>query len=183
MIHYRLLQSLSSLVLLLACSLTVVESFLPASSCWGPTRTSCKDETTQLASQIRENSDVTFSSRRHFWNTFAAVGLSIATTTAPAHAFERADAKFAYSITIPESLKEGSKPVKTHQDEINFVASEIRGYQYGITADPVRINSLKEVGENIRIGKKPYVGQYFLRLESKDETAQHYDSLFYFCSS
>lgn len=50
-----------------------------------------------------------------------------------------------YDITIPSTMKEGSKPVKTHLDEVNFVSEDIKRYQYGITVDPVRIASLKEV--------------------------------------
>lgn len=43
-------------------------------------------------------------------------------------------------------MKEGSKPVKTHLDEVNFVSESVKRYQYGITVDPVRISSLKEFG-------------------------------------
>ena len=50
-----------------------------------------------------------------------------------------------YQISIPSSMNEGSKPVKTHLDEVNFVSESVKRYQYGITVDPVRISSLKEV--------------------------------------
>lgn len=43
-------------------------------------------------------------------------------------------------------MKEDSKPLKTHLDEVNFVSETIKRYQYGITVDPVRITSLKEFG-------------------------------------
>jgi len=119
--------------------------------------------TSHLAGQASEDETVesiSSCSRRKFWNTVTATGFAmIATTTAttlaapPANAFDRTDPKFAYSIQIPESCKEGSKPVKTHQDEINFISGDIRGYQYGITVDPVRINSLKEVGDWKILGK------------------------------
>lgn len=91
-------------------------------------------------------------SRRQFWKTVIASGVSLGTiqhSSAPANAFERTDVKFTYTINVPESMKEGSKPVKTHQDEVNFGSSGIRGYQYGITVDPVRINSLKEVRRSL----------------------------------
>lgn len=50
-----------------------------------------------------------------------------------------------YQISIPSTMNEGSKPVKTHLDEVNFVSESVKRYQYGITVDPVRISSLKEV--------------------------------------
>jgi len=54
--------------------------------------------------------------------------------------------ELTYQIDIPSSMKESSKPVKTHLDEVNFRAENTKGYQYGITVDPVRISSLKEFG-------------------------------------
>jgi len=51
-----------------------------------------------------------------------------------------------YQISIPSSMNEGSKPVKTHLDEVNFASESVKRYQYGITVDPVRIASLKEFG-------------------------------------
>ena len=53
-----------------------------------------------------------------------------------------------YQISIPSTMNEGSKPVKTHLDEVNFVSESVKRYQYGITVDPVRISSLKEVSAN-----------------------------------
>lgn len=53
--------------------------------------------------------------------------------------------ELVYQISIPSTMNEGSKPVKTHLDEINFVSESVKRYQYGITVDPVRISSLKEV--------------------------------------
>jgi len=54
--------------------------------------------------------------------------------------------ELTYQIAIPSSMKESSKPVKTHLDEVNFRSESTKGYQYGITVDPVRISSLKEFG-------------------------------------
>lgn len=54
--------------------------------------------------------------------------------------------RLSYEITIPPSMKESAKPVKTHLDEVNFLSESVKGYQYGVTVDPVRITSLKEVG-------------------------------------
>ena len=59
--------------------------------------------------------------------------------------YKRQTDKFAYSIQLPSEFKESQKPVKTHLDEINFSSESIKGYQFGITIDPVRINGLKEV--------------------------------------
>ena len=58
---------------------------------------------------------------------------------------------FAYSIGIPSDLKRTQKPVKTHLDEINFLSEGVKGYQYGITVDPVRINSLKDVSVSVSL--------------------------------
>jgi hypothetical protein len=55
------------------------------------------------------------------------------------------DKKIAYSISVPVHFQESQKPVKTHLDEVNFVNDNVKGYQFGITVDPVRINSLQEV--------------------------------------
>merc|ERR1712238_42158 len=52
--------------------------------------------------------------------------------------------ELTYQIAIPSSMKESSKPVKTHLDEVNFRSESTKGYQYGITVDPVRISSLKQ---------------------------------------
>jgi hypothetical protein len=75
----------------------------------------------------------------------SVLGVAMAGFTSPANAFDRQTEKFSYSINIPASANQSQKPLKTHQDEINFKSEAMRGYQYGITVDPVRINSLKEV--------------------------------------
>ncbi|CAJ1960350.1 unnamed protein product [Cylindrotheca closterium] len=176
--HSRLLQSVSSLILLLVFSTVGVNSFfLPSKSAHYGSSSSSSSLTVQSSSTTinhhhhhhhhhhhgadpssRDNDDSKLelsasTTRRQFWTTTIASAAGIvlgttgaATTTTPANAFDRTDSKFSYRIQIPDSMKEGSKPVKTHQDEVNFGNSEIRGYQYGITVDPVRINSLKEFG-------------------------------------
>jgi len=60
--------------------------------------------------------------------------------------FVRRGDGFAYTFLPPPGFAEGNKPLKTHLDEINFSKEGVRGYQYGITVDPVRISSLKEFG-------------------------------------
>lgn len=100
--------------------------------------------TTKLAAGVEDPT-----SRRKFLDTVViAAGLATtvsAAVSAPANAFDRKEDKFSYTINIPTTMKQSQKPVKTHQDEINFASEDIKGYQYGITVDPVRINSLKEV--------------------------------------
>ena len=59
--------------------------------------------------------------------------------------YQRNKENLTYQIQLPTNFKETQKPLKTHLDEVNFVNDDIKGYQYGITVDPVRINSLKEV--------------------------------------
>ena len=54
--------------------------------------------------------------------------------------------QFAYMVTPPASFTSSNKPLKTHLDEINF-SGDVRGYQVGVTVDPVRIKSIKEFGD------------------------------------
>ena len=85
----------------------------------------------------------------------ATIGTATA-TTAPALAadvaeesadgvFTRETKQFGYTVKSPSTYKQTAKPVKTHLDEINFISESIKSCQFGITIDPVRINSLKEV--------------------------------------
>ena len=80
----------------------------------------------------------------------------LGTNSVPAYAedtatvFSRQTATYQYQITTPPTFEQSQKPVKTHLDEINFVSSQVKGYQYGITVDPVRIDSLKEVSSTVR---------------------------------
>eukprot|EP00587_Corethron_hystrix_P013495 CAMPEP_0113316038 /NCGR_PEP_ID=MMETSP0010_2-20120614/11459_1 /TAXON_ID=216773 ORGANISM="Corethron hystrix, Strain 308" /NCGR_SAMPLE_ID=MMETSP0010_2 /ASSEMBLY_ACC=CAM_ASM_000155 /LENGTH=191 /DNA_ID=CAMNT_0000172645 /DNA_START=173 /DNA_END=748 /DNA_ORIENTATION=+ /assembly_acc=CAM_ASM_000155 len=62
--------------------------------------------------------------------------------------------KYFYSFVPPASCSLGNKPVQTHLDEINFNSKTIQGYTYGITIDPVRINSLEEFGSPDEVGQK-----------------------------
>lgn len=72
---------------------------------------------------------------------FAEVGEVIT-----AEVFKREGNGFEYSFLPPIEFKSSNKPLKTHLDEINFSLEGVRGYQYGITVDPVRIDSLKQFG-------------------------------------
>jgi hypothetical protein len=60
--------------------------------------------------------------------------------------YRQVTSDYAYSFLPPPNFVTGTKPLKTHLDEINFFSSKVKGYQIGITVDPVRISSLKEVG-------------------------------------
>jgi hypothetical protein len=55
------------------------------------------------------------------------------------------DSSTTITTSSSSSFQESQKPVKTHLDEVNLISNSIKGYQYGITVDPVRINSLTEV--------------------------------------
>ena len=59
--------------------------------------------------------------------------------------FTRIGKGYEYSFQPPSGFKSNNKPLKTHLDEINFSLEGVRGYQYGITVDPVRIESLQQV--------------------------------------
>jgi len=53
------------------------------------------------------------------------------------------DKQFAYSIVLPMEPSPTNKPLQTHLDEVNLPMN-IKGYTYGITVDPIRINSLRD---------------------------------------
>jgi hypothetical protein len=126
---------LSSLALLL-----LPYSSLPVANSWVPFLAVVGRQPTTLAASRRD-----ISSRRTFLDIMVVTGAATVSAAAPANAFDRQEDKFSYSINIPSTMKQSQKPVKTHQDEINFASEDVKGYQYGITVDPVRINSLKEV--------------------------------------
>mmetsp|Transcript_33344 Transcript_33344/g.73537 ORF Transcript_33344/g.73537 Transcript_33344/m.73537 type:complete len:303 (+) Transcript_33344:80-988(+) len=60
--------------------------------------------------------------------------------------FIRQGKGYGYTFTPPPGFSPGKKPVPTHLDEINFNLEGVRGYQFGITVDPVRITALREFG-------------------------------------
>jgi hypothetical protein len=129
----RILSALA-LLLLTYSSLQVANSLVPCLTVVGR-------QPTTLAASSRD-----VSSRRTFLDIMVVSGAAtVFAATAPANAFDRQEDKFSYTINIPSTLKQSQKPVKTHQDESNFASEDVKGYQYGITVDPVRINSLKEV--------------------------------------
>lgn len=69
--------------------------------------------------------------------------------------FTRKTDQFAYEFQPPPNFAEPSqKPLKTHLDEVIIKASDRSGYQFGITVDPVRINSLTEFGTPEEVAAK-----------------------------
>jgi hypothetical protein len=68
-----------------------------------------------------------------------------AAATAMGEEFVRQGPDYGYAIRFPKNFQATQKPLKTHLDEINFVSPTVKGYQVGITIDPVRINNLREV--------------------------------------
>jgi len=71
-----------------------------------------------------------------------------------ATAFIRRTKEYAYQFTPPGSFVPGNKPLKTHLDEVNFKSSNVAGYQFGLTVDPVRISSLPEFGTAEQVAAK-----------------------------
>jgi PsbP len=70
---------------------------------------------------------------------------------------KRSTKDFAYEFAIPtssNSFQLSNKPVKTHLEEINVTNDQYKGYQYGITVDPVRISSMSEFGTPEQVAAK-----------------------------
>jgi hypothetical protein len=67
---------------------------------------------------------------------------------------------YAYEFQPPSNFQAGNKPLKTHLDEANFASSSSsaatykKGYQFGITVDPVRIQSLADFGTPEEVAAK-----------------------------
>ena len=68
--------------------------------------------------------------------------------------FSRTGKGFSYTFSPPYGFTEGNKPLKTHFDEINFSKEGIRGYQYGVTIDPVRLKTLSQFGTPEEVAAK-----------------------------
>ena len=69
--------------------------------------------------------------------------------------YQRRTDQFAYEFRPPSGFSSPSqKPLKTHLDEVNFKSSDGGGYQYGITVDPLRINSLEAFGTPEEVAAK-----------------------------
>ena len=74
--------------------------------------------------------------------------------SAVAQVFTSETDQFAYEFQPPDNFGAGNKPLRTHLDEINFKSETVPGYQYGITVDPVRIDSLRQFGTPQEVAAK-----------------------------
>jgi hypothetical protein len=63
------------------------------------------------------------------------------------------DKQFGYTLTLPMEPSPGNKPLQTHLDEVNL-STGTKGYSYGITVDPIRLNSLREFGTPNEVAAK-----------------------------
>ena len=61
---------------------------------------------------------------------------------------------FSYVFEVPNEFKNNNKPLKTHLDEVNFTKEGESSYQFGITVDPVRIQSLKQFGSPAEVAAR-----------------------------
>lgn len=84
------------------------------------------------------------------------VGSAVLGTSLPAQAevFVRETNQLRYTFQPPSNFEPGNKPLKTHLDEINFKSQSTSGYQFGITVDPVRIDSLRQFGTPEEVAAK-----------------------------
>ena len=117
------------------------------------------------------NSRIT--SRKSF---IQSIAVATAAATAALPAFAEEDERtftrikkdknpFAYTLTLPSPPSPTNKPLQTHLDEVNLPitttstgtgsdAINLKGYTYGITVDPIRLNSLREFGTPNEVAAK-----------------------------
>lgn len=62
--------------------------------------------------------------------------------------------KFGFTLSVSPSMEPSNKPLQTHMDEVNLVYPEIRGYQYGITVDMIRLKNLRDFGTPEEVAAK-----------------------------
>lgn len=84
----------------------------------------------------------------------AAVLTFLPSQPALAEVFTRQTDQLSYEFQPPPNFGAGNKPLKTHLDEINFKSEDVGGYQFGITVDPVRIESLRQFGTPEEVAAK-----------------------------
>ena len=116
----------------------------------------CQAIHTHPDGHLEPNNDHPSSSRREWLTAFGSTGgaasissvlggFPMLTNAEMGTLFKRETRDFAYSFVPPVGFETSQKPLKTHLDEVSFVSPDTKGYQIGITVDPVRINSLKQV--------------------------------------
>ena len=80
------------------------------------------------------------------WITSASLGLRQAQQPKPAHAANLHDAAARYRLTYPDDgWMPAPKPVRTHLVETLY-KGPAKGLSYGVTVDPVKIDSLEDFG-------------------------------------
>ena len=104
--------------------------------------------------QSTANSQLESMSRRDLGAVALLTVLLPPTNPAFAEVYTRETDQFAYQFQPPDNFGAGNKPVRTHLDEINFKSESMSGYQYGITVDPVRIESLRQFGTPQEVAAK-----------------------------
>lgn len=80
--------------------------------------------------------------------------MAVDTGENPVTPFTRETQGFSYTFTPPPNFKVSNKPLKTHLDEVNFDSQSTKGYQYGITVDPVRLQKLRQFGTPEEVAAK-----------------------------
>ena len=87
----------------------------------------------------------------------AASSLSLllcSSTMANAVELENYSTTADYSFGYSSDFKSAPKLVKTHQDEVFYKSKSIKGFNAGLTVDPVKIKSLKEFASSSELENK-----------------------------
>lgn len=93
------------------------------------------------------------SNRRRFLKqkTMAAFLWTLPVNAVADERYVRTTKDFEYTFVPPNGLTASQKPLKTHLDEVNFANAD---YKFGITVDPVRIDSLAAFGTAEQVAAK-----------------------------
>lgn len=142
-------------------------------------KTQCKESSvvmkTQKEDDIIGSSEKKLLSRMEFVQT-AALGVIASNSLSSFPAFADADSDktfvrikkdgklpFAYKFVLPASPSPTNKPLQTHLDEVNLPITNkipegrdcaLKSYTYGVTVDPIRIQSLRQFGTPNEVAAK-----------------------------
>ena len=108
-----------------------------------------------LNSNNGNDKDESVASRRRI--VISSLLLAINARISPSFAsdeFIRQTKDVSYAFTPPPQFEETKKPLPTHLDEVNFISTNMKGYQFGITVDPIRIQTLAEFGSPEEVAAK-----------------------------
>jgi hypothetical protein len=110
---------------------------------------------------------IEIASRKSFIQAVASAAAAAVVTSAPLPSFAEEDERtftrikkdknpFAYTLTLPSPPSPTNKPLQTHLDEVNLPITTIglKGYTYGVTVDPIRLESLREFGTPSEVAAK-----------------------------